>query len=106
MNKIINQNKIGTESSSLVTSTANSRLFTGFYDSISFNPVIALAGINTPIIMMTKVNQKQMGGDLSARGPNIIEFMQAAEESLYFFANGYSDGAVILKGNSSKKEMD
>ena len=56
--------------------------------------------------MMTKVNQKQMGGDLSARGPNIIEFMQAAEESLYFFANGYSDGAVILKGKSSKREMD
>ena len=106
MNKIINQNKIGAESGSLVTSTANSRLFTGFYDSISFNSVIALAGINTPIIMMTKVNQKQMGGDLSARGPNIIEFMQAAEESLYFFANGYSDGAVILKGKSSKREMD
>jgi len=106
MNKIINQNKIGAESGSLVTSTANSRLFTGFYEHISDNPVIALAGINTPIIMMTKVNQNQMGGDLSARGPNIIEFMQAAEESLYSFTNGYSDGAVILKGNSSKKEMD
>ena len=59
MNKIINQNKIGAESGSLVTSTANSRLFSGFYDSISFNPVIALAGINTPIIMKMKQNTKK-----------------------------------------------
>ena len=106
MNKIINQNKIGAESGSLVMSTANSHLFTGFYEHISDNPVTALACINVYNIMMKQTNQKQMGGDLSAREPNIIEFMQAAEESLYFFTNGYSDGAVILKDNSSKKEMD
>ncbi len=106
MNKVLNQNKIGAGSGSFITSTANPRLFTGFYEHISFNPVIALAGINTPIIMMTKINQNRMGGEPTARGPNIIEFMQAVEESLYFFTNGYSDGAVILKGHSSKKEMD
>ena len=48
----------------------------------------------------------QMGSDLSAHGPNIVEFMKAVEESLYFFTNGYSDGAVVLEGHSSKKERN
>ena len=55
---------------------------------------------------MKQLDQNRMGGEPTAREPNVFEFMQAAEESLYFFANGYSDGAVILKGQSSKKEMD
>ena len=48
----------------------------------------------------------QMGSDLSAHEPNMIEFMKAVEESLYFFTNGYSDGAVILEEHSSKKERN
>ena len=106
MNKVLNQNKIGAESGSLITSTANSRLFTEFYDNISYNPVTGLACINAYSISMKQLDQNRMGGEPTAREPNVFEFMQAAEESLYFFANGYSDGAVILKGHSSKKEMD
>ena len=48
----------------------------------------------------------QMGSDLSAHEPNLVEFMKAVEESLNFFTNGYSDGAVILEGHSSKKERN
>ena len=106
MNKILNQNKIGAESGGLITSTADSRLFTEFYDDISYNPVTALACINAYSISMKQINQNRMGGEPIARGPNVFEFMKAVEESLYFFANGYSDGAVILEGHSSKKEMD
>ncbi len=106
MNKILNQNKIGAESGGLITSTADSRLFTEFYDDISYNPVTALACINAYSISMKQINQNRMGGEPTARGPNVFEFMKAVEESLYFFANGYSDGAVILEGHSSKKEMD
>ena len=75
------------------------------HQTIPLETGIALACIPDSYGMKQNIS-KQMGGDLSARGPNIIEFMQAAEESLYFFANGYSDGAVILKGKSSKREMD
>tara|TARA_Y100001936_G_scaffold252314_1_gene311440 strand:+ start:2032 stop:2352 length:321 start_codon:yes stop_codon:yes gene_type:complete len=106
LNKILNQNKIGAESGGLITSTADSRLFTEFYDDISYNPVTALACINAYSISMKQINQNRMGGEPTARGPNVFEFMKAVEESLYFFANGYSDGAVILEGHSSKKEMD
>ena len=40
MNKIINQNKMGVNQQSRHVN-CNSPIFSGFYDSISFNPVIA-----------------------------------------------------------------
>ena len=68
-------------------------------------PEIGLAYLRDNNSMKQNISN-QMGSDLSARGPNIVEFMKAVEESLYFFANGYSDGAVILEGHSSKKERN
>ena len=104
MNKVLNQNKIGAESGSLITSTANSRLFTEFYDNISYNPVTALACINAYSISMKQLDQNRMGGEPTAdESPNLVEFMYAADKCLYFFANGF-ECAIILKGHTSKKE--
>ena len=90
--------------------SGNDFFFFPFHSSLSpqmnrVKPEIGLAYLRDNNSMKQNISN-QMGSDLSAHGPNIVEFMKAVEESLYFFANGYSDGAVILEGHSSKKERN
>ena len=76
-----------------------------FRNQIQLKTGIGLAYLPEYYNMKQNISN-QMGSDLSAHEPNMIEFMKAVEESLYFFTNGYSDGAVILEEHSSKKERN